>query len=101
MYFWYMTLVRPHEEAIHNRLEYFNELAIISIQYMMLFFAANGVVDPETQWIVGFAVTAIFGLVFCVNMAALFYLTCNKIKTFCRMRKLKKTVADISLARKK
>ena len=31
LYFWYMTLVRPHEEAIHNRLEYFNELSIISI----------------------------------------------------------------------
>ena len=66
---------------------------------MMFFFVSNGVVSLEQQWIVGFAATSIVGLIFCVNMMALVYLTLNRVKTWCRVRKLKRKVADFSKAR--
>mmetsp|Transcript_44219 Transcript_44219/g.58692 ORF Transcript_44219/g.58692 Transcript_44219/m.58692 type:complete len:196 (+) Transcript_44219:538-1125(+) len=47
-YFWYMALVRPHTETIHNRLEHFNELCLMTMQYLMFFFIAGGTVEPET-----------------------------------------------------
>lgn len=36
LYLEYMAQVAPHEETIFNRLEYINELSLISVQYMML-----------------------------------------------------------------
>lgn len=47
LYFWYMTSVVPHEERIHNGLEYFNELGLITLQYTMLFFVEGSGVSPE------------------------------------------------------
>ena len=66
---------------------------------MMLFFTSNGVVGPELQWVIGFVVTSIVGLIFFINMLALAYLTILRVKTFCKVRKLKRQVADISVAR--
>ena len=31
LYLWYITMVKPHEDPIHNQLEIFNELCIIMI----------------------------------------------------------------------
>ena len=47
LYFLYICAVMPHEEMIHNRLEQFNELSLIFMQYAMLFFIKEGNVDPE------------------------------------------------------
>ena len=30
-YFWYIIIVKPHEENIHNWLEIFNELSVIAM----------------------------------------------------------------------
>ena len=43
----YLTNVMPHEEAIHNKLEYFNELCLILMQYVMVFFIADTGITPE------------------------------------------------------
>ena len=75
LYFWYMTRIVPHEEAIHNGLEYFNELCVILIQYMMIFFISGSGLDPELQWDFGIAVISIVGVVFGVNVIALIFLT--------------------------
>jgi len=48
-----MTTIAPHEEPIHNRLEYFNELSCIMLQYMMVFFVSAGEISPEDQYSVG------------------------------------------------
>ena len=50
LYWIYVTMVKPHTEGIHNRLEQFNELCLIALQYSMVFFIPGGSVDPEDQW---------------------------------------------------
>ena len=75
LYFWYMTSVTPHEEAIHNQLEYFNELCVIAIQHIMFFFIAGSGLDPELQWDFGTLVILIVAFVFAVNFIALIFLT--------------------------
>ena len=87
LYFWYMTSVNPHVESIHNRLEYFNELCVISMQYTMIFFISGSGVDPEIQWNIGIAVMALVCFVFLVNVLALVYLTMSKLMLWCRVKK--------------
>ena len=82
-----MTRVMPHEETIHNRLEFFNELCVIGIQHMMIFFVSGSGLDPELQWDFGIVVIAIVALVFAVNVIALIYLTVQRIIFWCRVRK--------------
>ena len=90
LYFWYMTQVRPHEEKIHNRLEYFNELCVITMQYTMIYFLSGSGINPEIQWEIGIAVMTLVGFVFFVNMIALFYLTISKAIFWLRIRKIRK-----------
>ena len=87
-----MTLVKPHTEVIHNALEYFNELSVLMMQYLMIFFLAGGQVEPEHQWQIGFAGMAILGLVFSVNIVALMYLTIRRIYIFCKLRKARQAL---------
>ena len=47
LYLWYMALVVPHEEPIHNRLEYFNELCLIMTQYTLVFFLVGNGISME------------------------------------------------------
>ena len=42
-----MIYAQPHEGSIHNRLEYFNEICLIAMQYLMIFFIPGGVIAPE------------------------------------------------------
>ena len=86
-YFWYMTSAMPHEESIHNRLEFFDELCIIAIQYMMLFFLTGGDVDPEFQWEAGTYIIGIVIAVFAVNVLSLIYLSVLRVIFWCRVRK--------------
>ena len=86
-YFWYMAIVEPHEESIHNRLEFFNELCVIVMQYLMVFFISGSQVDPRHQWEIGKAVVGIVIVVFTVNMIALIYLTVYRVIFWCRIRK--------------
>ena len=44
-YFIYMATVKPHEAPIHNWLEIFNELCIIVIQYLIVFFVSS-IINP-------------------------------------------------------
>ena len=46
LYFVYIVLVRPHEASIHNWLECFNELCMIVVQYLIVFFISS-IIDPE------------------------------------------------------
>ena len=87
LYFWYMTSALPHEENIHNTLELFDELCLIAIQYMMVFFLTGGDVDPEFQWEVGTYIIGIVIAVFAVNVLSLIYLTIMRIMFWCRVRK--------------
>ena len=86
-YFWYMTSVVPHEENIHNRLEYFDELCLILILYMMTFFLAGSDLDPMLQWDIGSFVMGIVFTVFVVHVIALIYLTIVRVIFWCRVRK--------------
>ena len=74
LYFWYMTSVRPHEETIHNKLEYINELCVISMQYSMIHFISGSGIDPKIQWNIGIAAMVLIGTVFLVNIIVLIYL---------------------------
>ena len=89
-YFWYMTSVVPHEENIYNRLEYFAELCIILILYMMIFFLTGSDLDPLLQWDIGNFVIGIVFTVFAVNMMTLIYLTILRLILWCRIRKARK-----------
>lgn len=46
-YFWYIAFVKPHEDAIYNRLEIFSETCVITLQYLAMFHLYGGEVDPE------------------------------------------------------
>lgn len=46
-YIWYVMLEMPHEENVYNRLEIFNELCTIAMQYFMVFFVSTGTIVPE------------------------------------------------------
>ena len=94
-----MTLVVPHEETIHNRLEYFNELCLITMQYMMIFFISGSDLDPEFQWEVGKAVMSLVGLVFVTNVIALIYLTVCRIVFWCRVRKARQAYLKVKVRR--
>lgn len=88
-YFWYITSVEPHEEAIHNRLEIFNEFCVIMLQYLMIFHLYGSEVDPELQWHVGTATMSLIGFIFFVNFVALVYLAVSRICFMLRVRKAK------------
>ena len=92
LYFWYMTSVRPHEETIHNKLEYFNELCVITMQYCMIYFISGSGVDPKIQWNIGIAAMVLVGFVFLVNMIALFYLTITRAILWFKRRAMRKRV---------
>ena len=94
-----MTRVVPHEEAIHNRLEYFNELCVIGIQYMMIFFISGTGLDPELQWDFGIVVIFIVALVFVVNVIALIFLTVLRIIFWCRVRKARNAYLKVKVRR--
>lgn len=83
----YMTNVTPHTEAIHNQLEYFNELCLIVMQYIMVFFISGSQINPELQWDIGTGVMFLVGFVFAVNVIALLYLSVNRLIYFYRIRK--------------
>jgi hypothetical protein len=89
-YFWYLTSVMPHEEMIHNRLELINELCIITIQYLMIFFITGSGVDPEKQWDIGTVTMCLVGFVFLVNFIVLVYLTVSRLLFVLRIKKAKK-----------
>ena len=93
VYLEYMAKVRPHEENIHNRLEYINEVLLIAIQYMMLITLLAKEVNPEIRWVTGYVVAGLIALIFLINIAVLVYMNLLKIKAFLRMRRLKKQVA--------
>ena len=73
--------------AIHNRLEYFNELCLILMQYMMIFFIAGSTVDPEEQWVIGSFSMVLLGFVFFVNVVALMYLMVCRCMWLWKLRK--------------
>lgn len=93
-YFFYMTLARPHEERIHNYLELVNELCLILIQYMMVFFVTGSDMEPELQWDVGTFIIGIVGTIFLINVLALIYLSIAKIMFCCRVRKARQAFLD-------
>jgi len=74
---------------IHNRLELFNELCFITMQYLMIFFIPSSGVDPEVQWKIGDVTMGLVGFVFLVNFIVLIYLTVSRIMLIFRVRKAK------------
>ena len=94
-----MTSFTPHEEAIHNQLEYFNELCVIAIQHLMFFFIAGSGLDPELQWDFGNLVILIVALVFAVNFIALIFLTVQRVIFWCRLRKARQAYLKIKRRR--
>ena len=48
IYLMYMVHAVPYEGHVHNKLEYFNELCLISMQYMMIFFVPGGLIEADT-----------------------------------------------------
>ena len=47
IYLLYIIYAHPHSEGVfHNRMEYFNELCLIMMQYMMVLLI-GGVIEPE------------------------------------------------------
>lgn len=87
LYLVYMARVRPHEETLHNRLEYFNELGLIWIQYMMFIVLLAKYVSVEIMWSTSWAVTGFIGLVFCVNIGILIFDNVKKLKLWMRKKK--------------
>ena len=90
LYFLYMTSVRPHEEKIHTKLEQFNELCVITMQYSMIYFLSGNGLDPKIQWDIGIAVMSLVGFVFLVNMIVLFYLAICRTILWLKGRKARK-----------
>ena len=85
-----MTSVRPHEEKIYTKLEQFNELCLITMQYSMIYFLSGNGLDPKIQWDIGIAVMSLVGFVFLVNMIVLFYLAICRTILWLKGRKAKK-----------
>ena len=105
-YLLYMWHAFPHEGLIHNRLEYFNELCLICMQYIMVFFIQHSIISPEIQYEVGKLSIFLLILIFVVNLSSLVYLTIYKIRLWCRALKAKKLhriaiKAQIEAAKKK
>ena len=94
-----MTHVVPHEETIHNRLEYFNELCVITMQYLLIFFLPGSFLAPQFQWDIGTVVMVLVGGVFVVNVAALIFLTVNRIIFKCKVRKARLAIKKIRARR--
>ena len=91
LYLWYVIYQTPHEGHIHNKLEYFNELCLVAMQYAMVFFIPlGGLTDPEFQWSVGNYSVALLGIIFAVNILTLIYITVRKIKFWLRVKRVRK-----------
>ena len=93
-YFWYIIFVMPHEEIIHNRLELFNELCLMCIQYFMIPLIPGSGVDPEVQWNIGIVMMVFVGFVFLINFIVLIFMTVCRLIFFCRVKKARKAFID-------
>ena len=80
----------PHEQPIHNWLEYFNELCLIMMQYVMVFFISDTGIAPELQYDIGSVAMGLVAFVFAVNVIALLYLSVTRLIFFYRVRKARK-----------
>ena len=85
-----MVMTHPHTLTLFNRLEFFNETALIVLAYIMIAF--SGVVNGQSYGnplaeILAFMVTIsiVIG-----NFYVLSKMTSNKIKLYCKRRQLLK-----------
>ena len=88
-----MILVVPHEGDIDNKIEYFNEICLINMQYLMVFFVPGSLIEPNVQWDIGIVSMVLLALIFTVNLLTLFHLTVIKIRLWCRKRKARRLQA--------
>ena len=72
---------------------------IISLQYLMYFFMAGSIVEPEYQWSISSAAIVILVLIFFVNFIALVYLTVCRLCFFWRVRKARKAFLKVRVRR--
>ena len=97
LYFWYITHAKPHADNIHNWLEYFNELCLIVMQYLMFVFLPGGVIEPEAQWQMGYFSMGLLAFLFLVNIVCLVGMTVAKVKFWVKVRRAKKLRAQALL----
>ncbi len=75
----YVTLFKPFELPLLNRMEVFNEYTIMLATVHLLTFT-QFVPEPETQYIMGWSIIGITVLNIAVNMFVMFYSSLRQLK---------------------
>ena len=83
--FIYLVHARANTEPIINMLEYFNEVCLIAILHLMLFFVRSNQLDGIAVWDAGIGVIVMISLMFFVNFL---YLIVTSIKGLIKEAKL-------------
>lgn len=78
-FFTYLAHAQPNIETSMNWLETFNEVAVVLLHYIMLFFVYGTAVEPATQWEAGNAAVTLIAVVFCANIVYLVLTVGRKI----------------------
>ena len=87
VYLAYISLTMPHTETIHNKLEYLNEICIISLQYTAVLFIYGSDMNPEVQWEIGKFIMSLVTFIFVVNFLTLIYLNVKRLQLWSKRKK--------------
>jgi len=88
--FVYLYYARSHTEPILNTLECFNELCLIGLLYIMIFFIKRHHLDPVLVWNAGLAALALLSLMFFFNFVYLIVSSIGKMLLEGRLVVIKK-----------
>ena len=86
----YLIDTRPYDEPILNRLELFNEICILIINYHLLVFTSF-ISDDNLQYKAGWSIIIFTFSNILVNMMIVFYNTFKKLKSLCHLLRAKYT----------
>ena len=77
---------------MYNKLEYINELCLIVLQYMTLFFVLDFDITVEAQWQLGNVSIAVIIFSFVINLLPLLYDNAHGIKLKIKIEKAKRAL---------
>ena len=77
---------------MYNKLEYINELCLIVMQYMTLFFVLDFDITVEAQWQLGNVSIAVIIFSFVINLLPLLYDNAHGIKLKIKIEKAKRAL---------
>ena len=83
--FWYLTHAWPNLEKGINYLECFNELCLIGLNYIMIFFMYGTKVSPHDKWNAGLVAIVVIVVIYVTNIC---YLIVTTVTAICHRAKL-------------